>query len=634
MSPSATAVNTAKSFPLISFRSPGTNFNCNDFVRAKITSATNLRLSSDVTGGAVALSVVEWQVVQYQDANVRSGDVAFTATDGSRTAALAPAVNTAKSWLIYSYETTPNSIPDIGQYLVRGQLTDSTTLTFDRSNTGTVGLTLSWYLVEFTDASTVQSGSQAFLTADTAIDVTLPLPAPPGTSMALGGGDYQRGGRSSYSADDIVGVGWFNFDLTASSNLRITRGAGGLAPADVGWFVVTFSASTAVTLVSFEAAPSDGAVDLTWRTGSEVDNLGFHVYRSLSDRRAPGRGSRRGLIPGQGFSAMGAGLRVARQQPHGTASATSTGSRTSTRRPCRPTTAPFPPCPAGTTALLPPGAAGGGGGGSIRLRRSPSCPAWALAQLGSSASYTCGTHGDPGASSLRVLSRTSRSALVELETAGFLTARDATGRVRTLLPGFDSLSDPLAPALPLKRARLDGVVGRQARIGSIQARENRFFTGLVAAADGTRRPSSRDGTVQPGRREAELGLSHGVFPRVQARLAGEGFQGEDKTLALELMPLRYDASRGALVLSRRLTVRVDFAGAEPSEIGRGRLGRRIPARAPTRTPTPSSPRRTRACTPSPSRRSSPDDAGPSTSPRCASPRTADPTSPGSNPLLG
>ena len=76
-------------------------------------------------------------------------------------------MNTAKSWLIYSYETTPDSIPDIGQYLVRGQLTNPTTLTFDRSNTGTVGLTLTWYLVEFTDASTVQSGSQAFLGADT-----------------------------------------------------------------------------------------------------------------------------------------------------------------------------------------------------------------------------------------------------------------------------------------------------------------------------------------------------------------------------------------------------------------------------------------------------------------------------------
>ena len=106
------------------------------------------------------------------------------------------------------------------------------------------------------------------------------------------------------------------------------------------------------------------------------------------------------------------------------------------------------------------------------------------------------------------------------------------------------------------------------------------------------RPPRRRRRIPPGRRRSatapcnraagkpSFGLSRGAFPRVQARLAGEGFQGEDKTLALELMPLRYDASRGALVLSRRLTVRVDFAGAEPSEIGRGRLGRRLPGSRP------------------------------------------------------
>ena len=199
----------------------------------------------------------------------------------------------------------------------------------------------------------------------------------------------------------------------------------------------------------------------------------------------------------------------------------------------------------------------------------------------SASSYTCETHGDSAASSFRILSRSAGSALVELETPGFLTARDATGRVRALLPGFDTVSDPLAPALPLKRAVLDGVVGRQARIRTIDARENRFFSGLTAAAVGyPQAVVAPDGTVRPGRREAELGLSRGAFPLVQARLAGEGFQGETKTLALELMPLRYDASRGALVLSRRLTVRVDFAGAVASEVGRGGFGRRVPRSRP------------------------------------------------------
>ena len=180
-----------------------------------------------------------------------------------------------------------------------------------------------------------------------------------------------------------------------------------------------------------------------------------------------------------------------------------------------------------------------------------------------------------------VVSRNARSVLVELETGGFLTARDAAGHVRVLVPGFDSLSDALAPALPLRRARLDGVVGRRARVGSIEARDERVFPGLVAAAVGHPQVVvAPDGTVRAGRRETALGFSRGALPRVQARLAGEGFQGEDKTLALELMPVRYDASREALVLARRLTVRVDFTGAEPSEIGRGRRGRRTPRPRP------------------------------------------------------
>ena len=52
------------------------------------------------------------------------------------------------------------------------------------------------------------------------------------------------------------------------------------------------SQTTAVTLQSFTAAPADGAVDLSWTTASELQNLGFHLYRSLSVRGSVGRGSR------------------------------------------------------------------------------------------------------------------------------------------------------------------------------------------------------------------------------------------------------------------------------------------------------------------------------------------------------
>ena len=357
-------------------------------------------------------------------------------------------------------------------------------------------------------------------------------------------------------------------------------------PAGPAWDIGAdeYNGTTAVTLMSFETLPSDGAVDLLWRTGSEIDNLGFRIYRSLS-ANGPWTRLTSSLIPGQGFSAMGAAYAW---RDSGLANGTRYYYRLEDvdSKSVSSFHGPVSAVPqAGVTPAPPsegPGSGGAGSGGSGSSATSSSCPAWALAQLGSSSSsYTCSTHGDPSASSFRILSRSASSALVELQTPGFLTARDPSGRVRALVRGFDSLSDPTAPALPLRRSLLDGVVGRKARIRSIEARENRFFPGLVAAAVGyPQAVVSSDGTVRPGRRDAELALSRGFFPRVQARLAGEGFQGEGKTLSLELMPLRYDASRGALVLSQRLTVRVDFAGAEPSEIGRGRLGRRIPRSRP------------------------------------------------------
>jgi hypothetical protein len=117
----APGVDMARSFPLISYRTEGVNFNCNDFVRAKITSPTNLQLSTDNTNCGIGPSLVEWQVVEYADADVRTGDVVFAPTDFLQTAPLAPVVDAAKSWLIYSHEGTPVGT-DVGQFLVRGEV--------------------------------------------------------------------------------------------------------------------------------------------------------------------------------------------------------------------------------------------------------------------------------------------------------------------------------------------------------------------------------------------------------------------------------------------------------------------------------------------------------------------------------
>ena len=122
------AVDTSKSFPLVSARVPGDTYSSNDFFQAKLTSSTNLRLSQGLAAGG---GTVEWQVVEFTGANVQSGDVSFTTAQTSRTATV-NAVDTTKSWLIYSYQSgdavAPSNQNDIGQKLVRGLVTNSTTL--------------------------------------------------------------------------------------------------------------------------------------------------------------------------------------------------------------------------------------------------------------------------------------------------------------------------------------------------------------------------------------------------------------------------------------------------------------------------------------------------------------------------
>ena len=66
-----------------------------------------------------------------------------------------------------------------------------------------------------------------------------------------------------------------------------------------------FDSTTDVELVSFDALPSDSAVELTWRTASELDNLGFHLHRSLS-KLGPWTRITASLIPGLGSSPEGA----------------------------------------------------------------------------------------------------------------------------------------------------------------------------------------------------------------------------------------------------------------------------------------------------------------------------------------
>jgi hypothetical protein len=241
------SVDTTKSFPLISYRIDGSILAGDDFVKAKILDATTLELrvqEAAATAGAIA----EWQVVEFTGSSVLSGDTTIAAGNTSEVYTRpSGSWDLSRSWLIYTYSVGSGDLADIGQKLVRGRFTANNQLTFDRDHdngTNTEAVNITWYVVEFTDGTNVQSGNKSFGTGDTSLAQAINNVD---TARAIAsGGFFGRGGQSSYASADNPGVGWFALDLTSSTNLQITRGLMGSSTADVGWFVLEFPPPTDV----------------------------------------------------------------------------------------------------------------------------------------------------------------------------------------------------------------------------------------------------------------------------------------------------------------------------------------------------------------------------------------------------
>jgi len=233
------SVALAKSFPIVTYRKSGTSYGSDDFLKAKITTSTNLQLS--LFNITVFDGVAEWQVIEYTDASVQTGDVTFNPgpsppSDSSKTVTI-PTVDETKAWLLFTYTSDNGTLTQMGQKMVRGLIMNPTTLVFDRNLTF-VTLILTWYLVVFTDTTSVQSWRVYFATGQTQKDISISCIDPTKT-IVTAGGMYYRGGRSWTTSDDNPGFATVTLDLTTSTNLRLDRG-GSSQDADIGWFVVEF----------------------------------------------------------------------------------------------------------------------------------------------------------------------------------------------------------------------------------------------------------------------------------------------------------------------------------------------------------------------------------------------------------
>ena len=68
-----------------------------------------------------------------------------------------------------------------------------------------------------------------------------------------------------------------------------------------------------------------------------------------------------------------------------------------------------------------------------------------------------------------------------------------------------------------------------------------------------------------------------MLPELPVQIGGDGFIGDEKKLAVELSPLRFDTLNAEMRLSRRMRVKIVFDRASAqNETGSGSKGRRLP----------------------------------------------------------
>ncbi|HXI28300.1 MAG TPA: hypothetical protein VNG89_07755, partial [Vicinamibacterales bacterium] len=265
------AVTMAQSFVLFSKTAIAgeAEWSNNDSIAGDLTTTTNLQFRI----AASANHIVSWQVVTFTsaaDINVQRGSV--TTMTGATTSATATltAVNTRKTFVLSSWRTSGTGA-DIGSRLVRTQLTNSTTLTFDRSATGSPDSIeeIAWQAIELKDNSTVWTGTANF--ASGASQATAVLGSPDvNVTRAIGlisgqGGNGQSMGRSPYVASGIVGVASATTSL-AFNQLTLDR-ANTAAAADVAWFVVQFDGGTPYKVGTFTKSTTTGTQSIAHGLG-------------------------------------------------------------------------------------------------------------------------------------------------------------------------------------------------------------------------------------------------------------------------------------------------------------------------------------------------------------------------------
>lgn len=229
------SISTSKTFVIAYTRSSvgGNNADGNRTTMARLTSSTNLELTRNQT---TAAATVEWQVIQFDGSNVRSGTVTLANGITNTTAAIGSSVNLGSSFLIFNYKAATAIAGVERDYYVRGSYSNNSTLSFTRRN-GNQDVDISWFAVEMTDGTTAQSGSTTINGGGgTSVTATLSPAVTTTKSMIVFSNDTATGDSGVATQDSGTYTSTFN----SSTQIQFTRNNDENNAATLDWFVISF----------------------------------------------------------------------------------------------------------------------------------------------------------------------------------------------------------------------------------------------------------------------------------------------------------------------------------------------------------------------------------------------------------
>ena len=367
----------------------------------------------------------------------------------------------------------------------------------------------------------------------------------------LTGGSEDFHLRDDLAQNDALQAGQ---DLSSSFTRDIDDGDR-VAPWDIG--ADEAEATTAVELVSFEAFGVDGAVELRWETGSELDNLGFHLYRSRTEKGLYEQITA-SVIPGLGSSPEGAKYAY---RDSGLTNGVTYFYKLEDIETTGVTELHGPVSAMPTTEVVV----------EDDVEGEEDSKGEELGELSSRITY-----GDPSANELKVRRRGKKWMELTLITEGFYAIPQEDGSVLLEVPGFEDFGGSDLPDVPAYRTWQDVLAGRNVKLASVKVGGVAEFASLRPSSSALIVVASGDGTVQTGRRRKRRRQPlHVYYPESWAQLMNVGFQGSSKKALVEMAPLRWDATAEKLVLAKRLVVSISFKGKDKAELKLGKSHREV-----------------------------------------------------------